>query len=322
MNSLIRDLFFRNFRNPLLTRATDSALLDMPPGKISYTTDGFVVDPLFFPGGNIGKLAVCGTLNDLAVSGAEPRYLSASFILEEGLLLEELERIVISMAETAEEAGVPVVTGDTKVVPRGKADKVFITTSGIGWLPEKFKGISEGKEIIPGDRILVNGTLGDHGMAVLLHRESFNMEAPIASDCANLYPLIRDVLSVCPDVRFMRDATRGGMATVLCELAEQQSFGIELSETEIPVDPAVEKACELLGMDPLYIANEGKAVIVVPKEHAEKVFQVMKKHPLGTRSAIVGQITGHHPGKVTMKTMLGGLRWVDYLTGDQLPRIC
>ncbi|TSA25824.1 MAG: hydrogenase expression/formation protein HypE [Bacteroidetes bacterium] len=322
MNGLIRDLFFRYFDNPVLARAADAASLELPDTRIAFTTDAFVVDPIFFPGGDIGKLAVCGTLNDLAVAGATPQYLSVSFILEEGMLISDLERIVRSMADTANEAEVSVVAGDTKVVPKGKGDKVFITTSGIGILPEEYSPIGEGRNIRPGDAILVNGTLGDHGIAVLLQRESFRLHAPIQSDCANLYPLIREVLKGCPEVRFMRDATRGGMATVLCELIEHRPFGIELNEERIPVNSAVADACELLGMDPLYVANEGKVVLVVPGDAASQVLEMMHRHPLGTTASIVGRITEEHPGKVIMKTDLGGSRWIDYLTGDQLPRIC
>lgn len=322
MNGLIRDLFFRHFNNPVLARAADSACLELPDRRIAFTTDAYVVDPLFFPGGDIGKLAVCGTLNDLAVTGATPAYMSVSFILEEGLPIAELETIVQSMAAAASDAGVTVVTGDTKVVPKGKGDKVFITTSGVGFLPERYSQIGEGRDIHPGDAILVNGTLGDHGISVLLHREAFRLHSPVKSDCANLFPLINGVLSACPEVCFMRDATRGGMATVLCELAERRSFGIEVEEDRIPVTPAVADACELLGMDPLYIANEGKAVFVVPARKKEMVLGIMKRDPLGINAAVVGCITEAHPGRVIMKTSFGGSRWIDYLTGDQLPRIC
>lgn len=322
MNGLIRELFFRHFDNPILARSADAAALELPDRRIAFTTDAFVVDPIFFPGGDIGKLAVCGTLNDLAVSGAVPLCLSASFILEEGLLISELEQIVTSMAMTSSAAGVPIVAGDTKVVPKGKGDRVFITTSGIGMLDERFTGIGEGKSISPGDAILVNGTLGDHGIAVLLQRESFRLHAPLVSDCANLYPLIREVLACCAETRFMRDATRGGLATVLCEMVEQCTFGIELDEQLIPVNGAVGDACELLGMDSLYIANEGKVVVVVPAADAEQVLETMRSHPLGREASIIGRITKDHPGKVIMNTSLGGKRWIDYLTGDQLPRIC
>jgi len=283
MNGLIRSLFFNSFDNPVLIRAADAAQLDLPGNRIAFTTDAFVVDPIFFPGGDIGKLAVCGTLNDLAVTGARPLYLSVSFILEEGLRISELKRVVQSMAKTAKDAGVPIVAGDTKVVPKGKGDKIFISTSGVGAVDDKSSDTSEGKSVEAGDCILINGTLGDHGIAVLLQRESFQLHASIQSDCANLYPLIHHLLGVVPETRFMRDATRGGLATVLCELVEKRNFGIELAEDQVPVNPAVVDACELLGMDPLYIANEGKVI---------------------------------------MKTALGGKRWIDYLSGDQLPRIC
>jgi len=322
MNDLIRNLFIRRFGNPVLSALTDSAILDIPGRRISFTTDAFVVDPIFFPGGDIGKLAVCGTLNDLAVSGANPLYLSVSFILEEGLPVSDLEQIIRSMALTAEEAGVSIAAGDTKVVPKGKGDKIFITTTGIGSIPDEFAGIGTGENVMPGDRILVNGPPGEHGIAVLLQRESFSFHSTIISDCANLYPLIKEALNVCPDVHFMRDATRGGVATVLCELAGMRKAGIELDEDHIPVNHAVSDACELLGLDPLYIANEGKAVFVIPESSAGKVLNVMRKHPLGAHSAIIGCITDQHPGKVILNTSLGGQRWVDYLTGEQLPRIC
>ncbi|MFH1160733.1 MAG: hydrogenase expression/formation protein HypE [bacterium] len=322
MNDLIRTHFIRQFRNPVLARQSDSAVLQLPHNRISFTTDSFVVDPIFFPGGDIGKLAVCGTLNDLAVSGAKPLYLSVAFILEEGMLISELELIIRSMAMAAEEAGVSIVAGDTKVVPKGKGDKVFITTTGVGTIADETAEIGSGKKVRPGDLILVNGAPGEHGIAVLLRRESFRLQSPLLSDCANLYPLIREVLDVCPDVHFMRDATRGGMATVLCELAGMRKVGIELDEDQIPVNPGVADACELLGLDPLYIANEGKAVFVVPELAAVKVLEVMKSHPLGVQAAIVGQVTEQHPGKVILNTSLGGRRWIDYLTGEQLPRIC
>jgi hydrogenase expression/formation protein HypE len=322
MNGLIRSLFFNSFDNPVLIRAADAAQLDLPGNRIAFTTDAFVVDPIFFPGGDIGKLAVCGTLNDLAVTGARPLYLSVSFILEEGLRISELKRVVQSMAKTAKDAGVPIVAGDTKVVPKGKGDKIFISTSGVGAVDDKSSDTSEGKSVEAGDCILINGTLGDHGIAVLLQRESFQLHASIQSDCANLYPLIHHLLGVVPETRFMRDATRGGLATVLCELVEKRNFGIELAEDQVPVNPAVVDACELLGMDPLYIANEGKVVIVVPGNEAENALKTLRQHPLGTNAAIVGRVTGENPGKVIMKTALGGKRWIDYLSGDQLPRIC
>jgi len=322
MNSLIRDLFLKYLDNGQAEGQTDAAILPWPGDRLAFTTDSFVVDPLFFPGGDIGKLAVCGTLNDLAVSGATPLYLSVSFILEEGFSLDELEKIVSSMGSTAREAGVPVVTGDTKVVPRGKADKIFITTSGVGRVPEQLSEIAYGTGVRAGDRVIVNGTLGDHGIAVLLKRESFHFHTDVRSDCANLFPLVSELTGSPAGIHFMRDATRGGLATVLCELTGLHPVGIELNERAIPVNPSVRSVCELLGMDPLYIANEGKVVIVVAEEMAEELVGIMRNHPLGRDAAIIGQITAVHTGKVIMKTAMGGTRWIDYLTGDQLPRIC
>jgi hydrogenase expression/formation protein HypE len=322
MNNLIRNHFIRRFGDPVLAGQTDSAVLELPGNRIALTTDSYVVDPIFFPGGDIGKLAVCGTLNDLAVSGACPLYLCVSFILEEGLLISDLERIIGSMAATAEEAGVPIVAGDTKVVPKGRGDKVFITTTGIGTIPEEFTAVGSGINVNPGDRILINGAPGEHGIAVLLQRESFRLHSPVESDCANLYPLIREVLEACPDVHFMRDATRGGIATVLCELAGMRNAGVELDEDAIPVNRTVADACELLGFDPLYIANEGKAIFVLPEASAAKALRAMRNHPLGRQSAVIGRITEGHPGKVILNTSFGGQRWIDYLTGEQLPRIC
>lgn len=322
MNGLIRNLFFAHFDNPVLSKAADAALLEIPGQRIAFTTDAFVVDPIFFPGGDIGKLAVCGTLNDLAVAGACPLFLSVSFILEEGLQVGDLERIVRSMAETARDAGVSVVAGDTKVVPKGKGDKIYITTTGIGTVDDKYWRISDGKEVKQGDCILVNGSIGDHGIAVLLQRESFQLSTSIQSDCANLFPLVSHLMNAVPVIRFMRDATRGGIASVLCELVEDRSFGIELDENQIPVNSGVADACELLGLDPLYIANEGKVVFIVPENYAERALVNLQNHPLGSNAAIIGRITAVNPGKVIMNTIPGGSRWIDYLSGDQLPRIC
>ena len=322
MNQLIRDHFIARFGGAVLESQGDAAHLTLPGKKLVFTTDAFVVDPIFFPGGDIGKLSVCGTLNDLAVAGGKPLYLSVSVILEEGMVLEELDKIIDSMARTARDAGVAIVAGDTKVVPRGKGDKLFITTTGIGSVEDdgQYTGLPDA--IRPGDRILVNGTVGDHGTAILLARESFNLKAPVVSDCANLAPLMEQVFAVCPGIRFARDATRGGLATVLCEVVEGRGFGVELEEDCVPVKPAVAQTCDLLGLDPFYMANEGKVVLVVPPERAEDLLKVMKQDPLGKEAAIIGSITTAHPGKVLMNTRMGGTRWLDYLTGDQLPRIC
>ncbi|NOY37891.1 MAG: hydrogenase expression/formation protein HypE [Chlorobi bacterium] len=321
-HELIRNLFFRHFDNEVLTSETDSAILDVGDGQLAFTTDSYVVNPLFFPGGNIGKLAVCGTVNDLSVSGAKPEALSVSFILEEGFLLSDLEKIVISMAETAREAGVAVVTGDTKVVEHGKCDKIFINTSGVGWLSREKKKISYGTGVAPGDIIMLNGTLGDHGITVLAARESLEMSPDLQSDCAPLNGLIQHVFETGAAVKFMRDPTRGGLATVLCELAETLQNGIELEEENIPVSPVVRGACEVFGYDPLYLANEGKVVMVVAEKDADSVLTALREHPLGQEAVMIGQITENHPGKVVLRTEIGGNRIVDMLAGEQLPRIC
>lgn len=322
MSALINDLFFRYFSNPLLLARTDSAILDFPAENLAFTTDSFVVDPLFFPGGNIGKLAVCGTVNDLAVSGACPLYLSCGFIIEEGFTFESLEIIVKSMAGEAENAGVQIVTGDTKVVEKGKCDKIFINTSGVGLLEPRFRDISFGTKIKPGDRIILNGYAGDHGVAILTARKGIETINEIRSDCGSLNHLVSEILSVHDGVRFMRDPTRGGVATVLCELAEDHHLGIEVYERQIPVRNEVRGICEAFGFDPLYLANEGKVVIVAGEKECGQVLDILKKNPLGTESTVIGEITGEHPGKVVLNTAIGGRRIMDRLAGDQLPRIC
>lgn len=319
---LITNLFFHYFSNAHLLKAADSAILDSQNKLIAFTTDSYVVDPLFFPGGDIGKLAVCGTVNDLAVSGATPMYLSAGFIIEEGLRHETLEQIVKSMAETAKQCGVKIVTGDTKVVDRGKCDKLFINTSGIGFLDKKFKGISMGSNITVGDKIIVNGYVGDHGIAVMSARNELNSQAPIKSDCAPLNQLIAKVLGVKGEIKFMRDATRGGIATVLSEIAKNKDFGIHLDENKIPIRESVKGMCEFFGFDPLYIANEGKVIMVVEAGGSEKILETLHADPLGENAAIIGEITEKNKGKVLLKTNIGGKRVIDMLTGSQLPRIC
>jgi hydrogenase expression/formation protein HypE len=322
MQKLINDLFLKHFTNKTLRSLTDSAVLSMEPGRIAFTTDSYVVDPLFFPGGDIGKLAVCGTVNDLAVSGAVPRYISSSFILEEGFSLADLETIVKSMAKATREAGVVIVTGDTKVVPRGKADKVFINTAGIGYIERKNVHISHGHRTKPGDLILINGTIGDHGMTLLNSRGDFHFSSSLKSDCTSLTSLIQPVLLNVGGIRFMRDATRGGLAAVLCEFAEKSGFGIEIDETKIPVQQEVRAMCELLGFDPVTIANEGKVVLVVDKRQGEDVLEIMKRNKKGKNSAVIGRIVEDHKGKVRLITSSGGSRWIDLPAGDQLPRIC
>lgn len=318
---LVEDVFARAFDNPLLAPLNDQAVFSPPSGKLAFTTDSYVVNPIFFPGGDIGKLAVCGTVNDLAVGGAEPLYLSASFIIEEGLPMSELERVVLSMAKTAVETGVRIITGDTKVVERGKGDKLFINTAGIGVLrcsPELTPG-----NMRPGDIVLVSGAMGDHGIAILTHREGIRMEAPVESDCAPLHTLTRAMLLAAPSgIRAMRDPTRGGLATVLNEFAASAGCGIAVKEGEIPVKEAVRGACEILGFDPLYLANEGKLVAVVSSSSAGMVLEAMRSHPLGRDAAAIGSVTDGPEGKVLIETSIGNRRILDMLSGEQLPRIC
>jgi len=321
-HNLIRGLFMKYFSNPVLNMQTDSAILPAYGEMLSFTTDAFVVDPVFFPGGDIGKLAVAGTVNDLAVSGATPRFLSCSFIIEEGLPMADLEKIVISMAEEAERAGVSIVTGDTKVVNRGKCDKIFITTSGMGYLPEKYRHISEGSTISSGDRIIVNGSIGDHGMAVLAARNEMELRAEIHSDCASLNHMIQEVLEAGINVRFMRDATRGGLANILAELAEGKAYGVSIEESALKISEPVRGLCEILGFDPLYVANEGKVVMVVPEQDAERCLTVLRKNEYGKEAALIGEITETYPGKAWLTTGIGGRRIIDMPAGEQLPRIC
>ncbi|MCF8373317.1 MAG: hydrogenase expression/formation protein HypE [Bacteroidales bacterium] len=318
---LISNLFYTYFKNDILLEQGDSAILNTEAGHLAFTTDSYVVDPIFFPGGNIGKLAVCGTVNDLSVSGAKPLYLSAGFIIEEGLSMNDLEEIVRSMAEEAKKAGVQIVCGDTKVVNRGKCDKVFINTSGIGILEDRHKEIGSGRKIQVGDKIIINGFVGDHGIAVLGARKSLNFQTEIKSDCASLSHIIQEVLAEV-DVHFMRDATRGGLATVLNEIAEHRNFGIEINEDEIPVREETQGVCELLGFDPLYLANEGKVVMVVPADKVEVCLSILQNNELAKDSRTIGEIVESYPGKVILKTSIGGRRFVELNTGEQLPRIC
>ena len=320
-HQLIVDMFLKHFSNSILNEQTDSAILEVGLSEIAFTTDSFVIDPLFFPGGNIGKLAVCGTVNDLAVSGAQPLYISVSFIIEEGFPVSDLEKIVISLAAEAKKAGVLIVTGDTKVVNKGKCDKIFINTAGIGRMKNKNIQISKAVNIHPGDVIIINGTIGDHGMSVMNARESFNFKTAIESDCASLNHMISDVLEHY-HVKFMRDPTRGGVATVLNELAEKISLGIEISESDIPVKKGVKALCELLGFDPLHIANEGKVIIVASEQEGNKILDLMKRNEYGKEGAVIGRVVADNHGKVVLKNETGGRRIIDSLTGDQLPRIC
>ena len=321
-HKLITGLFIRYFDNPILKAQTDSAILSIDSHLIAFTTDSYVVSPVFFPGGNIGKLAVCGTVNDLAVSGANPLYLSCGFIIEEGMSFSELEDIVKTMADEAAKAGVLIVTGDTKVVNKGSCDKIFINTAGIGILNESRKDISAGKRITPGDKIIVNGAIGNHGAAILCARNSVEYYSEIQSDCTSLNSLIENVLKTSVQVKFMRDATRGGLGTILCELAGKKEFGVELSETEIPIDESVRGLCEIFGYDPLFMANEGKVVMVVSKEDAGKVLETFHSEELGKNAAVIGEITSTNKGLVVMITGIGGSRLIDMPAGEQLPRIC
>lgn len=320
MAQLIGELFAAAFDNPFLAQGNDGALLPPTSGRLVLTCDAHVVSPLFFAGGDIGCLSVHGTVNDLAMMGAQPLYLAASFILEEGFPLADLKRIVESMARAAREAGVPIVTGDTKVVERGKGDGVFITTTGVGVARE---GITLSGDLArPGDKVLLSGTLGDHGMAILSQREGLSFDAPIVSDTAALHGLVAAILDCGADLHVLRDPTRGGLATTLNEIAQQSQVGISLTEAAIPVNPVVAAACEFLGLDPLYVANEGKLIAICAGQDAERILAVMRAHPQGGRTAIIGEVTEDAHGFVQMTTRLGGRRIVDWLAGEQLPRIC
>ena len=325
MRDLIADIFVAGFADPELARLEDQARFELAAltaqgERLAFTTDSYVVDPLFFPGGDIGQLAVNGTVNDLAVGGAKPLYLSCGMIIEEGFAIDDLRRIVVSMKTSADRAGVRIVTGDTKVVPRGAADKLFINTSGVGVLPAGVNISAERAQ--PGDAIIVNGTIGDHGAAIVDARGDLALESTIVSDCQALNGLIEAMLAVCPDIHCLRDATRGGLATVLNEYAESSRCAIRVQETQIPVRPEVRGVCEILGLDPLYLANEGKLVAVVPCADAEAVLQAMRAHPAGTDSAIIGAVLAQPEGRVILQTGFGGERVVDRLVGEQLPRIC
>lgn len=322
MHSLISDIFIKYFNNPILAQQTDSAIINIDKSLLAFTTDSYVVNPIFFSGGNIGKLAVCGTVNDLAVSGAKPLYLSTGFIIEEGFLLCELEEVVRTMAEEATKAGVLIVTGDTKVVDKGKCDKLFINTAGIGILDEGKKGISYGTDIMIGDKIIVNGTIGDHGTAILCARNKLEYSSSVQSDCAPLNHIIEVLLDSGCKIKFMRDATRGGLATVLCELAAKTKIGIELNESSLPVQESVRGLCEIFGFDPLYMANEGKIVIVVSAEDAQNALSVLRQNEYGKNSEVIGKFNSSKNNLVVVKTKIGGSRIIDMLAGEQLPRIC
>lgn len=323
MQDLIEALFVSQFEGQLPTSLEDQARIPFEEltaqgDRLAFTTDSYVVDPLFFPGGDIGSLAVNGTVNDLAVSGAIPRYLTCAMILEEGLPIDTLQRVVSSMVNATQQAGVKIVTGDTKVVTRGGADKLFINTAGIGVMR---RGVSPAAvHLQPGDAVLVNGPVGNHGATIMVARQEFALDTDLQSDCQPLNGLVDAIVATCPEVRAMRDATRGGLATVLNEFAASARVGIQLIEDQIPVDEAVKGLCELLGLDPLYLANEGKLVVVVPPDRADTVLAAMQAHPTGAQSRIIGQVTEGQ--RVSLKTGFGTERVIDRLVGDQLPRIC
>ena len=325
MRRLVQEVFVGAFDNPLLSALEDQAQIPLADllrrgDRLAFTTDSYVVSPLFFPGGDIGTLAIAGTVNDLAVGGAKPLYLSCAAVIEEGLPVETLQRVAASMKRVAAAAGVAVVTGDTKVVERGAADKLFLNTAGIGVVPAGIEIAASRAR--PGDVVIVSGTLGDHGVAILLARGQLALEAEIESDCRPLASLVAAMLDVCPGLRCLRDATRGGVATVLNEFAEASGVAIRIDERALPLREAVKGACEILGLDPLYLANEGKLVAVVPREAAEAVLAAMRAHADGCDAAIIGEVNAAPRGTVTMRTGFGGERVVDMLVGDQLPRIC
>jgi len=319
-HDLIEKMFLPQFKNELLEPLHDGAVFTIGENKLAFSTDSYVVNPIFFPGGNIGELAVNGTVNDLAMCGARPLYLSAAFIIEEGLPIDDLWKIVLAMQEAAKEIGVELVTGDTKVVDRGKGDGIFINTCGIGIIEN---GVDVNpKRIKAGDKIILSGEIGLHGIAIMSIREGLEFETQIKSDTAPLNGLVEEMLKVSKNIHVMRDPTRGGIATTLNELAEQSKLGILIDEESLPVPDDVHGACEILGFDPLYVANEGKLLAFVPPDDSEELLAAMKKHPLGEKSIVIGEVVDQHHGTVVMKNKIGGMRIVDMLTGEQLPRIC
>ncbi len=316
---LIKEVFQRHLSNPYLDALSDAAVLPEHRGRLACTTDSYVIQPIFFSGGDIGKLAICGTVNDLSMVGAQPLYLTAGFILEEGVPLSDLERIVSSMAQTAKEAGVKVVAGDTKVVERGSADKIFINTAGIGRIQEDVD--LSPHHVVPGDCLLISGSVGDHGMAILSQREGLEFNEPLVSDCAPLNGLVQSFVHH-RGLKVMRDPTRGGLVTSLVELAQASGLGFEIEEKKIPIHEGVRGACELLGLDPFYVANEGKLIAIVSPDDAESVLASMQRHPLGQEATIIGRVVEAHPKRVVLRTFLGAARILEMLTAEQLPRIC
>lgn len=319
---LIREIFLTSLDNPVLAALEDSALVNAGKELLAFTTDSYVVDPIFFPGGDIGLLAVHGTINDLAMRGARPLCLSLAMILEEGFAFTDLEKIVASISKASKDAGVPIVTGDTKVVPRGKCDKVFINTSGIGKV--KLGLDISARKASPGDAVILSGSMGDHGITILSQRAGINLQGSLKSDTMALHRMVQKILSNCPDdaIHTLRDPTRGGVATSLNEIAETAQVAVELDEDAIPVRPEVAAACEILGMDPLYLANEGKCLAIVDKDMSGRILDLMRSFPEGADAAIIGTVTSGPPGRVVLKTAVGGSRVVQSLTGEPLPRIC
>lgn len=317
---LIEDIFLKRFQSKILSRMNDQGKFCVNGQNMAFSTDAYVIDPIFFPGGDIGRLSINGTINDIAMAGAEPLYISVSFIIEEGFSIHDLEKIADSMSIAASERKAEIVTGDTKVVHKGGVDKIFITTSGIGALPHDIH--IDAANACAGDNIIINGTIGEHGIAVLSCRDGLTFDTDIVSDTAPLSGLVSDVISACRDVHVMRDPTRGGVASTLNEIAERSNVGIDIYEERIPVKEEVKGACEMLGLDPLYVANEGKLVMFVPDNRTDHILEVMRRHKYGKNSAIIGKVVDRHIGRVCLHTAIGGTRIVDMLIGDQLPRIC
>ncbi len=319
-HNLIKEVFLKYFDNPILNQLRDAALLNQINGKLCFATDSHVIRPLFFPGGDIGKLAVAGTVNDLAVCGAKPLYLSCGFIIEEGFPISDLEKIVASMQKTAQDAGVNIVTGDTKVVEKGNADGIYINTAGVGKIPDNIS-LAE-NTITPGDRIIISGTIGDHEAAIICAREEFKITGNISSDCNIVNSLTEKLVKNVPGLRIMRDPTRGGLATILNEFADKQNFGLRIYEDKIPIKNSVRGLCEPMGFDPLYMANEGKIVIIVSNNDADKALAIMKDHKIGKDAKIIGEVIEEPKSRVLLKTQIGSDRILDMLTGEMLPRIC
>jgi len=317
---LIETFFLPFLDNPFLRELDDSAVVSLNGEKVAITTDSYVVDPIFFPGGNIGSLAVHGTVNDLSMQGARPLYLTLALILEEGLSFDDLQRVLEGVAQASKESGVKVVAGDTKVVSRGHADKVFINTAGVGLIPAAIN--VSARNARPGDVVIINGNIGDHGIAILTRREGLHFKAPLKTDSAPLNGLVDAILKACPEVHVLRDPTRGGVATALNEIARQSNVSIQLYEEQLPIAEPVRSACEMLGLDPLYVANEGKCLAILPGEHADMVLKAMKRHPYGASAVIIGEVLASPQRKVLLKTQVGGTRILSTLTGAQLPRIC